>query len=296
MSVPEIFRASEIWSCDQLRQFLRDRRPDEYTLIDVRQPEEYARRHLAGAILMPARQLLTRFRELPSDKTTIVYSGSGIRSRAAAMILYGVGFRHLVTVEGGIGAWRGELAEGMPGQVSVCFGSLASPGEFAAMAWLLEDGSRLFYLRAAEMFGGSGFGELFAELAQEEEKHKKTLVELYAVLVNVRAPEDFPKSVLRQMPQEPLMEGCFRLNEVLGWLDQRKGDDRKVLELALMVETSAYDRYLHLLRGITDDSTHRLIEIIAGEERRHLEKLCRVFDEVFRDEGVLPAKPEILYP
>lgn len=295
MTFPELFRASETWNCSRLRQFMQQRRPDEYTLVDVRLDEEYARSHLAGAVHIPVRRLLQRHRELPQDKTTILYSGSGIRSRAASMILFGVGFRHLVSVEGGLEAWRGEVAQGMPQQVEPWFDTLGSAQEVAAFAWLLEEGNRTFYLRAAELLGG-GMGELFAGLAEDEQKHKKTLKELYAVLSNGPAPEGFPLCVLGSRPAEDLMEGCFRLQEVLGWLEQSRADERKVVELALRVETSAYDRYLHLMRRSTEDSTRRLIEIIAGEERRHLERLCRIYEEIYRDEGNKPASPEILYP
>ena len=41
MSLLDYFRPVSTWTADQLREFLDRHGPEEYTLIDVRQPTEY---------------------------------------------------------------------------------------------------------------------------------------------------------------------------------------------------------------------------------------------------------------
>lgn len=57
----------------QARQFMETRRPDQYTLLDVRQPGEFQRGHLPGARLIPLPELSERLEELDPHKPAIVY-------------------------------------------------------------------------------------------------------------------------------------------------------------------------------------------------------------------------------
>ncbi|MDD6088014.1 MAG: rhodanese-like domain-containing protein [Desulfovibrionaceae bacterium] len=56
-------------------------------LLDVRTPEEYAKQHLKGAVLLPLQELETRVNELPGDKPILIYCRSGRRASVAAEIL-----------------------------------------------------------------------------------------------------------------------------------------------------------------------------------------------------------------
>jgi len=56
---------------------------DAFTLLDVRQPEEYESEHLPGAKLIPLPELGGRMPELDAEKPTIVYCAIGGRSRVA---------------------------------------------------------------------------------------------------------------------------------------------------------------------------------------------------------------------
>lgn len=73
MGILDYFKPVTTWSAAAVREFLREKSSDEYNLVDVRQPKEYARKHLPGAKLMPVGQLRDRVAELNPDKTTIVY-------------------------------------------------------------------------------------------------------------------------------------------------------------------------------------------------------------------------------
>jgi sulfur-carrier protein adenylyltransferase/sulfurtransferase len=73
MSILDYFKPVSTWSADKVREFLKDRNPGEYNLIDVRTPKEYEEGHLPGARLMPVADLSNRLSELDPTKPTIVY-------------------------------------------------------------------------------------------------------------------------------------------------------------------------------------------------------------------------------
>ena len=73
MGILDYFRSVDSLTAEETRQFLKTRRPDDYNLIDVRQPREYERGHLPGAILMPLGELPGRLKELDPQKPTIAY-------------------------------------------------------------------------------------------------------------------------------------------------------------------------------------------------------------------------------
>lgn len=77
---------------------------DGTTLIDVREPAEYAEAHVPGAVLIPMGQLPSRLEEVPRDRTVYVICRSGNRSGAMGPLLDAHGFDS-VNVLGGTAAW-----------------------------------------------------------------------------------------------------------------------------------------------------------------------------------------------
>jgi rhodanese-related sulfurtransferase len=73
MSIRDYFRSSETMTPEQVRDFLDKHTPDEYNLVDVRQPGEYELGHLPGARLIPLAELAGRIKELDPAKPTITY-------------------------------------------------------------------------------------------------------------------------------------------------------------------------------------------------------------------------------
>ena len=69
-------------------------------LVDVREPHEHAREHIAGCRLMPLSQLDPE--TLPRDSQIVLCCASGCRSKTAARRLRLQGLAHL---EGGLAAW-----------------------------------------------------------------------------------------------------------------------------------------------------------------------------------------------
>jgi SulP family sulfate permease len=85
---------------------------EDTLLLDVREPEEYDRGHLAGAQLMPLRVVVDDSEaRLPRDRTLLVVCRSGRRTARAMQILHDREFESVYGLRGGILAWR---AAGLP--------------------------------------------------------------------------------------------------------------------------------------------------------------------------------------
>ncbi len=79
---------------------------DKAVLIDIREPDEYAREHIAGARLVP----LSGFdpNDFPMDhgKIGVFHCNSGNRTCEAATQILKTGFAEVYHLDGGIQAWK----------------------------------------------------------------------------------------------------------------------------------------------------------------------------------------------
>ena len=84
-----------------------------YIILDVRTPEEFAEKHIPGAINIPNETISTEeIPELPNkDQLILVYCRSGNRSKQASEKLVALGYTNIVEF-GGINDWPGEIVTG----------------------------------------------------------------------------------------------------------------------------------------------------------------------------------------
>ena len=84
-----------------------------YIILDVRTPEEFADKHIPGAINIPNETISTEeIPELPNkDQLILVYCRSGNRSKQASEKLVALGYTNIVEF-GGINDWPGEIVTG----------------------------------------------------------------------------------------------------------------------------------------------------------------------------------------
>jgi len=78
---------------------------EELQIIDVREPEEYAAGHIAGARLIPLGELPIRTGEIDPDKPAVLVCRSGNRSAKATEFLIRSGFQNVKNLTGGMIAW-----------------------------------------------------------------------------------------------------------------------------------------------------------------------------------------------
>lgn len=75
------------------------------SVIDVREPGEFADGHVPGALLMPLSTIPLRVSEIDRDETHYLICEAGGRSAQACAFLAAQGF-DVVNVGGGTGMWR----------------------------------------------------------------------------------------------------------------------------------------------------------------------------------------------
>ena len=80
----------------------------DYIILDVRTPEEYAEKHIPGAVNVPNETIgISDVKELPEkDQLILVYCRSGNRSKQASQKLADLGYTNIVEF-GGINSWPG---------------------------------------------------------------------------------------------------------------------------------------------------------------------------------------------
>ena len=198
-----------------------------------------------------------------------------MRSRAAASILAGAGFKEVHSMGGGIRAWEGLVAEGNPEAGMAYFSSAVRGEEMIALGWLLEDGSSKFYESLVEMMEDQEAKGLFQNLKRTEENHKTTLWKMFEDLSGKPTPSEFPDKVISTEPKGDVMEGGMLVSEALRW---SKGKTLKdLLELSMSLETNSYDLYLKMERKVEARNAKQVFKTLSEEEKKHLEQLTSLF-------------------
>ena len=86
---------------------------ENYVILDVRRADEFAEKHIPGAINVPNEEIADS--EIPElldkNQLILVYCRSGNRSKQAAKKLVALGYTNVVEF-GGIIDWKGETTSG----------------------------------------------------------------------------------------------------------------------------------------------------------------------------------------
>lgn len=262
-----LFRATPTWSVGEVRAYMEQHEPEEYTLLDVRQPEEYTEGHVPGSVLIPLGQLHQRLDELDRSKPAIVYCRAGVRGANGTGVLLNAGFEEAWNLSGGILAWEGNVATGAPEAGMWWFQDARDPVDYISLAWILEEGAKIFYGRMAEQFAPGDAGNLFKSLAADEAHHKDTLRSLYVAMTGQEGDPLSPDEVAAH----DTMEGGVSLTKVLEWSDGKAAID--VLEFSVAMEVNSYDLYLKVGQRLTDQKSKAVLLRVAEEEKMHLDRL-----------------------
>lgn len=84
----------------------RRERGDAFTLLDVREPNEWSLGHIPGALHIPRGVMESSIEtRVPRDQEVVVYCASGNRSAMAADILQQMGYETVSSMRGGIRGW-----------------------------------------------------------------------------------------------------------------------------------------------------------------------------------------------
>ena len=79
---------------------------DAPLVLDIRNPREWATRHIGGSVNIPLNHLQERISEIPRNRRIAVHCAGGYRSSIAASILHQYGITNLIEMAGGLAAWE----------------------------------------------------------------------------------------------------------------------------------------------------------------------------------------------
>jgi rubrerythrin len=179
-------------------------------------------------------------------------------------------------MEGGLHAWKGYVAKGIPDAGITYFSPAQRPEELVGLAWLLEEGSKKFYSQIAEILKEQEAANLFQKLSAEEEWHKGSLFKIYQELSGLKTDPGFPGSVVAIEAGEDYMEGGLRLSKALEWA--REENLTGMLELSISLEANSQDLYLKMERKIRGKKGKKVFKTLAEMEKEHLNRLSSLFE------------------
>ncbi len=260
---------------EDAKSYIEKHREGKYVLLDVRQPSEYEKSHIPGAELIPLPQITDRFGELDPEKPTIVYCAMGGRSRAAAQLLSGKGFKEVYNLKGGINAWEGLAAEGPEEAGMLYLKGDETAAEIIILAYGMEAGLGSLYLKLAEMLDEPEVIRILTKLAGIEDKHKEKLYAVYSTLnPAVTDIEAFEADI-----SADVMEGGLTTDEFLTKNKSVMQTLEGVLSIAMMLEAQALDLYLRYSRTVKEEKSKAVLYTIAEDEKAHLAALGKLMEE-----------------
>ncbi len=281
IQLKKLFTPVSSMEAEEAKDYMAKHREEEYTILDVRQPGEYEESHLPGAKLMPLPQLADTYKELDPDKPTIVHCAIGGRSRVAAQMLSGWGFKEVYNLAGGIKAFEGPKAAG-PQELNL---SLVrgdeTPAEIITLAYGMEKALQLFYETLQGQSQDQKLQALFKQLAGVEIRHEERLFEAYRqVATDPKDKESFESTIVPET-----LEGGFDAREFLETNKSHLQSEPQVLDLAMMLETQALDLYLRFAGRCQQAGTREVLFSLAGEEKAHLASLGHLLEEKLGQQG-----------
>ncbi len=101
---PDLVWPTERVSAPAVAEELRS--PIAPMLLDVRNPREWAAKHIEGSVNIPLNHLQERIGEVPRDRRVALHCAGGYRSSIAAGILHQYGITQLIEMAGGLAAWE----------------------------------------------------------------------------------------------------------------------------------------------------------------------------------------------
>jgi rhodanese-related sulfurtransferase/rubrerythrin len=261
---------------DEFRRYMAARDERQYTLVDVRQPAEYAAVHIPGAVLMPLMELEARLFDLPHDRELVFYCRTGARSQVAAMLATEAELsdKRVYNLVGGILAWKGRKISDFPRIQVFQEGEVAGDALLTAMD--LEKGAYRYYRQILETHGQEAFAPAIHKLSQAEEGHARMI---YAFWKRTRTDPPAFENLFQELRGE-IIESGEPLQEVLSRLAAATTDRcLNIIELSLEIEYRAYDLYRNMAERETDTERRKTFLAIAQAEKKHMRILSRTLAE-----------------
>ncbi len=178
---------------------------------------------------------------------------------------------------GGIKAWDGEIAVGVPEAGMAHFAAAVTFEQLVALAWGLEEGTRLFYQGVGErLHGAVEEVQLFKELAVAEILHQQSLLAAYGAVTHLDFDFEPHRQQLGGAIAGEIMEGGIPVDKGLAWADERSVAE--ILDFAMAMEVNAYDLYVKMGRRVDAENAKQIFWTLAAEEQIHLQRFAKLLD------------------
>lgn len=265
---------------EDLAELTRDLGEENYSLVDVRQPQEYQAGHIPGARLIPLPELESAGNELGRKPNLIFYCRSGARSMVAsnwAVDHLGPDVR-VTNLIGGFTAWEGKELREMP-RLRL-FEAPQSVPDALLRAMDLEKGAQNFYLAAASAAQAASpeLARTLHILADVEQAHAKVLYHRFCKIQDQAHSRCIDQESFEQKYASlagDILEGGLGLEEALDRLDASKPlFCLEVTDVALEIELMAYDLYRNLAAASDGDMEQMFLKL-AKDEQGHQRLLVR---------------------
>ena len=252
-------------SSKETKNLVSSRELDHYQLVDVRQPGEYAKGHLPGALLIPLSDLAARADELDEHKQTIVYCRSGVRSKTASQILMRLGVSDVFNMEGGITSYEGQQVEGNV-EAGLEFFVGSDFDSAYEMAFAMEAGLKNFYLALSDGAEMDEERRTLIKLAKLEDGHMTRLINKFGTV--------------SFNPETTITEGGVDVEQMLIYFGDQLDSRERILQMAMKLEAQAYDLYSRLAREHQGEDTESFYQLMAVDEHKHLVIVSKELDNL----------------
>ena len=250
----------------EVNEFMASRKEGSYQLLDVRFEEEYVEEHIPGAIHIPLDQLEQRMIELSTDRDVIVYCLSGKRSVTASVFIgsWSLFQGKVYNLTGGILTWKDMCLPDMP-QIKV-FELSGGEDELLYQAMNLEKGAHNFYQQIVLKFGSAPYIKAIMELVHAEVKHAAMIYFHWAKTQD--SPPPF-EQVYESLPGD-ILEGGKSMTELTAILEESDGRCTDILEMAMLIEFTAYDLYRNMAHLKKGTEMEEVFLSLSQSEKSHM--------------------------
>ncbi|MDF1593313.1 MAG: rhodanese-like domain-containing protein [Desulfobacterales bacterium] len=272
----QFFTPVQSFDAEQARQYIADHSGSAYTILDVRQPNEYESGHIPGAKLIPLPDLTDRLAEIDPKKPAIVYCAVGGRSRVAAQMLSGKGYHSVYNLSGGFKAWQGKSAVFGEDKGLELFSGNESPDKTLVVAYSLEAGLRDFYVSMEPKVSDTKARRLFQKLSEIEGRQQDRIYNEYIKITGkAQNRSEFEKQVATKA-----MEGGLTTDEYARLFSTDPESITEITELAMSIEAQALDLYMRAAEKSNDEQSRKMLMQIADEEQAHLKQLGSLIESM----------------
>ena len=200
----------------------------------------------------------------------------GGRSRVAAQVLSGKGFRKVYNLTGGIKAWEGQSAYGTQDKGLNLFTGNETPEESLMVAYSLEAGLEDFYLKAISKVSHAEAKALFQKLSEIEVKHQDRIFDHYLKLSGKAVTrQEFEKNLINGV-----IEGGMTTEEYIAMFNMDWNSTLEIIDLAMSIEAQAFDLYMRAADQSKNSEAKQAMLSIADEERAHMKRLGDLIEKV----------------